>query len=148
MLFEDPSLHGLPVALCRRLKRRGRAPSLVQVLSLKKHLLDTAQQPISYELRAIKRYLATRSDRLPWLFVSERGHEMTRQAVNYIIKTAGERAWSRTCAPSHVAPLLRLPSRQQGGGFPHDAGLCWPPRSETYNPILPCGRTPVWGLWD
>ena len=27
-----------------------------------------------------------------WRFVSERGHEMTRQAVNYIIKTAGERA--------------------------------------------------------
>jgi site-specific recombinase XerD len=33
------------------------------------------------ELRAIKRYLATRTDRLPWLFVSERGHAMTRQAV-------------------------------------------------------------------
>ena len=44
------------------------------------------------ELRAIKRYLATRNDRLPWLFVSERGHELTRQAVNYIIRMAGERA--------------------------------------------------------
>jgi type 1 fimbriae regulatory protein FimB len=26
------------------------------------------------ELRAIKRYLAARTDKLPWLFVSERGH--------------------------------------------------------------------------
>ena len=33
------------------------------------------------ELRAIKRYLATRTDKLPWLFVSERRQPMTRQAV-------------------------------------------------------------------
>ena len=39
------------------------------------------------ELRAIKRYLATRNDELPWLFVSERGTQMTRQAVNYLIGT-------------------------------------------------------------
>ena len=31
-------------------------------------------------------------DRLPWLFVSERGQPMTRQAVNYLIREAGERA--------------------------------------------------------
>jgi type 1 fimbriae regulatory protein FimB/type 1 fimbriae regulatory protein FimE len=41
------------------------------------------------ELRAIKRYLASRSDDLPWLFVSERGQPMTRQAVNYLIRQAG-----------------------------------------------------------
>jgi integrase len=40
------------------------------------------------ELRAIKRYLATRDDKLPWLFVSERGQPMTRQAVNYLIEAA------------------------------------------------------------
>jgi type 1 fimbriae regulatory protein FimB len=44
------------------------------------------------ELRAIKRYLATREDRLPWLFVSERETQLTRQAVNYIVRLAGERA--------------------------------------------------------
>ena len=44
------------------------------------------------ELRAIKRYLATREDKLPWLFVSEQGTQLTRQAVNYIIRQAGERA--------------------------------------------------------
>jgi type 1 fimbriae regulatory protein FimB len=34
------------------------------------------------ELRAIKRYLATRQDNLPWLFVSERQAQLTRQAIN------------------------------------------------------------------
>jgi type 1 fimbriae regulatory protein FimB len=40
------------------------------------------------ELRAIKRYLATREDNLPLLFVSQ----LTRQAVNYIARLAGEKA--------------------------------------------------------
>ena len=44
------------------------------------------------ELRAIKRYLATREDKMPWLFVSERGQPMTRQAVNYIVRLAGNKA--------------------------------------------------------
>lgn len=44
------------------------------------------------ELRAIKRYLATRPDGLPWLFVSERGQPLTRQSVNYLIATAATRA--------------------------------------------------------
>ena len=44
------------------------------------------------ELRAIKRYLKDRDSRLPWLFLSERGQPMTRQSVNYMITTAGERA--------------------------------------------------------
>ena len=51
------------------------------------------EQPITGdELRAIKRYLATRSDRLPWLFVSERGQALTRQSVNYLIAAAAKRA--------------------------------------------------------
>ncbi len=53
----------------------------------------STQQPIAGdELRAIKRYLATREDDLPWLFVSERGNQMTRQAVNYLIERAAKRA--------------------------------------------------------
>jgi Phage integrase family len=40
----------------------------------------------------IKRYLATREDNLAWSFVSERGQPMTRQAINYIVRLAGERA--------------------------------------------------------
>jgi len=44
------------------------------------------------ELRAIKRYLATREDNLPWLFLSERQTQLTRQAVNYIVRLAGQNA--------------------------------------------------------
>jgi site-specific recombinase XerD len=51
------------------------------------------------ELRAIKRYLATRVDKLPWLFVSERAQPLTRQAVFYIIKQAAERAGLRDVHP-------------------------------------------------
>jgi type 1 fimbriae regulatory protein FimB len=54
--------------------------------------LDTEQPLAGDELRAIKRYLTTREDHLPWLFVSERGQEMVRRAVNYIIGEAGKRA--------------------------------------------------------
>jgi len=44
------------------------------------------------ELRAIKRYLVTREDNLPWLFISERQAQLTRQALNYIVRLAGEKA--------------------------------------------------------
>ena len=57
-----------------------------------KNSLDTEQPLEGDELRAIKRYLASRVDKLPWLFISERCQPMTRQAVNYLIREAGERA--------------------------------------------------------
>src|SRR5262245_45428877 len=51
---------------------------------------DSTEHPVrGDELRAIKRYLATRDDRLPWLFVSERGQQMVRQTVNHILREAG-----------------------------------------------------------
>src|SRR3984885_8022739 len=43
-------------------------------------------------LRAIKRYLGSRSDALPWLFISERSQPLTRQSVNYLIAAAAARA--------------------------------------------------------
>ena len=53
----------------------------------------SVEQPVpGDELRAIKRYLATREDTLPWLFLSERQAQLTRQAVNYIVRLAGEKA--------------------------------------------------------
>ena len=55
-----------------------------------KNSLST-EQPME-GVRAIKRYLNTREDKLPWLFVSKRGQPLTRQAVNYLIREAGERA--------------------------------------------------------
>jgi type 1 fimbriae regulatory protein FimB len=57
-----------------------------------KNSLSTEQPIHGDELRGIKRYLATRDDKLPWLFISERGQPMTRQAVNYLVREAGERA--------------------------------------------------------
>jgi type 1 fimbriae regulatory protein FimB len=53
----------------------------------------SVEQPIAGdELRAIRRYLATRTDALPWLFVSERDQPLTRQGVNYLVAVAAERA--------------------------------------------------------
>jgi type 1 fimbriae regulatory protein FimB len=53
----------------------------------------SVEQPIAGdELRALRRYLATRRDALPWLFLSERGQPLTRQSVNYLIKAAAIRA--------------------------------------------------------
>lgn len=53
----------------------------------------SVEQPIpGDELRAIRRYLATRADALPWLFLSERGHPLTRQAVNDMLVVAATAA--------------------------------------------------------
>src|SRR6516162_9240134 len=41
-----------------------------------------AALPSAWRLR---RYLATRDDSLPWLFVSERQSKLTRFAVNYLV---------------------------------------------------------------
>lgn len=53
----------------------------------------SVEQPIAGdELRAIKRYLGSRSDALPWLFISEREQPLTRQSVNYLMAAAAARA--------------------------------------------------------
>jgi type 1 fimbriae regulatory protein FimB/type 1 fimbriae regulatory protein FimE len=76
------------------------AQARVWVHGLKNSL--SVEQPIAGdELRAIKRYLATRTDKLPWLFLSERRRPMTRNAVNYLIGVAGESAGLRNVHP-HV----------------------------------------------
>ncbi len=60
----------------------------------------SVEQPIAGdELRAIKRYLGSRSDALPWLFLSERGQPLTRQSVNYILAAAASRAGLPTVRP-------------------------------------------------
>jgi type 1 fimbriae regulatory protein FimB len=85
--------HGLRVTEATRLRREDAdlAHSRLWVERLKGSL--SVEHPIAGdELRAIKRYLATREDKLPWLFISERGQPMTRQAVNYLIREASERA--------------------------------------------------------
>ena len=53
----------------------------------------SVEQPVGGdELRALRRYISSRNDHLPWLFVSERGAPLTRQAVNYLLAQASERA--------------------------------------------------------
>src|ERR1019366_5986990 len=39
-----------------------------------------------------KCHLSSRTDALPWLFLSEREQPLTRQSVHYLIATAAERA--------------------------------------------------------
>ena len=87
---------GLVEALPNHLNKAARCPtsSLYPYAFLSKSVHSTSnfRGRTSAKLRAIKRYLATRTDELPWLFVSERGQPMTRQAVNYIVRLAGEKA--------------------------------------------------------
>jgi type 1 fimbriae regulatory protein FimB len=75
-------------------------------------------QPISGdELRAIKRYVAFRKSSLPWLFVTERGEQFTRQGIAYVVSQAGERAklghvWPHMLRHScgyHLANLSQVP---------------------------------------
>jgi site-specific recombinase XerD len=84
--------HGLRVseAVFLRKSDLNLAQSRVWIERLKNGL--SVEQPIAGdELRAIKRYLNSRSDDLPWLFISERGQPLTRQSINYIVKKAAER---------------------------------------------------------
>jgi len=77
----------------------------------------SVEQPIAGdELRAIKRYLATRTDKLPWLFISERRQPMTRQAVNYLIRIAGENAGLKNVHP-HMLRTHPARTRVRRVGF-------------------------------
>jgi len=92
--------HGLRVSEAVGLRRDqlNLAQARVWVQRLKNSL--SVEQPIAGdELRAIKRYLAARTDKLPWLFLSERRQPMTRQAVNYLIRIAGESAGLKNVYP-------------------------------------------------
>ena len=85
--------HGLRVSEAIGLRRSDLdlATARLWVRRLKSGL--SVEQPIAGdELRAIKRHLAARPDRLPWLFLSERGQPLTRQAAHYLVATAARRA--------------------------------------------------------
>jgi type 1 fimbriae regulatory protein FimB len=85
--------HGLRVSEAIRLRQAdlNLTRARVWIRRLKNGL--SVEHPITGdELRAIKRYLQTRDDVLPWLFLSERRQPMTRQSVNYLIRAAARRA--------------------------------------------------------
>jgi len=85
--------HGLRVseAVSLRLDELDLDRSMLWVHRLKGGL--SVQQPIAGdELRAVRRYLAARQGDLPWLFLSERGQPLTRQAVSYLVTITARRA--------------------------------------------------------
>ncbi len=95
--------------LCRtRLSHLDLATSRIWVERIKGGL--STEQPIEgQELRLLRRYLRTRKDALPWLFVSERQGPLTRHAVIYIVSRSAEAA-----GLGHVTPhMLR-----------HSCGYC------------------------
>src|SRR4051812_36572482 len=105
----------------------------------------SVEQPIAgAELRAIKRYLATRWDRLPWLFISKRGQPLTRQSVNYLVGAAAERAGLGPVHPHmlrHACGFYLAPGLRSA---PHP-GLPGPSRPQAHGPLHPRGRQPVRG---
>lgn len=53
----------------------------------------STEHPISGEaVRALRAYLRTRDDKLPWVFVTERGEPFTRQGLHYLIGSIAQRA--------------------------------------------------------
>ena len=85
--------HGLRVseAVALRRKHVNTGDGRLWVSRLKGSL-STEHRVDGEELRALKRYLASRDDKLPWLLLSERGGPLTRHAVNYLVAAAGEKA--------------------------------------------------------
>ena len=98
--------HGLRVSKAIRMRRQdlNLKRARVWIRRLKNGL--SVEHPIAGdELRAIKHYLHTRRDALPWLFVSERGQPMTRRSVNYLIGAAARRACRTRRASSPYAAI-------------------------------------------
>ena len=99
MLFR----HGLRVseALNLRVDHMNLREARVWVERLKGSLA-TEHTIAGDELRMIRRYLRTRDDNLPWLFISDRSQQMTRRNAQYVIKEAA----ARSSLPFHVHPHM------------------------------------------
>lgn len=83
--------HGLRVSELIKLKRGDLDLKTARIACNRlKDGLSTHHPIAGDELRAIKAYLRTRDDHLPWLFINEKGNPLSRQAINYVIARAGE----------------------------------------------------------
>ena len=90
--------HGLRVSEAVRMRRQNLnlKRARVWIRRLKSGL--SVEHPIAGDhLRAIKRYLHTRHDALPWVFLSEREQPMTRQSINYLIGALHPHMLWHTC---------------------------------------------------
>ncbi len=94
--------HGLrETELCRaKLSQLDLATGRIWVARIKGGL-STDQPVVGLELRLLKRYLRTRTDTQPWLFVSERQGPLCRHAVIYIVGRAAE-----TAGLGHITPHM------------------------------------------
>jgi type 1 fimbriae regulatory protein FimB len=92
--------HGLRVSEVTALRRddANLGQARLWVRRLKNGL--SVEHPIpGDELRFIRRYLATRTDRLPWLFLSERGQPLSRKTVYYLVSIAARSAGLQNVHP-------------------------------------------------
>jgi len=86
--------HGLRVSeLCNLKSKDLDLPHGRLWIARLKGSLSTEQPLLTEEVRALKRYLPQRGDsQLPWLFLTERGDQFTRFAINYLVRITSERA--------------------------------------------------------
>jgi len=133
--------HGLRVseAVSLRLDELDLDRSMLWVHRLKGGL--SVQQSIAGdELRAVRRYLAMRQGELPWLFLSERGQPLTRQAVNYLVAGAARRAGLPGVHPHTLRHSCGYYLANKGHPAPHP-GLPRPPRPQAHRALYSHGRT-------
>jgi type 1 fimbriae regulatory protein FimB len=83
--------HDLRVAELMEIPRADLDSARILVGRLKNGL-STSQPLQGDELRALRAYLRTRKDNLPWLFLSSQQTQFVRQAFNYLLAQAGKRA--------------------------------------------------------
>ena len=92
--------HGLRVseAIALRRDHLNLQQARVWIRRLKNGL--SVEHPIAGdELRFIRRHLTMRDDRLPWLFISERGQPLSRKSAFYLVSAAARRAGLRNVHP-------------------------------------------------